>query len=266
MCLAIYKPAKVQPDWEAYREGFRSNAHGAGFAVVDNGKVLIHKGFFTFDEFKEAFQVVGDKQAAIHFRLATHGNKDRDNCHPFSVTPDLAMIHNGILPIACNVNKDMSDTWHYAQLILQPLAERDPDFFVRPEMAFLGSAAISGSKFVFLRADGTHGIWNEDDGHWEDDAWWSNKSYKSLGYWWRDNTRVSGFLSESYTKADSKDDESEYRDFLRGEVAWAYDDLLEQGYEARDLDDMLRNEGDEALIQFAEDCACVEEDGLWQTK
>jgi hypothetical protein len=256
MCLAVYKPAGVLPDWEAYREGFRCNSHGAGFAVVDSGNVLVHKGFFTFDEFREALLPVGDKQAAIHFRLATHGKTDRDNCHPFLVRPDLALIHNGILPIQCNLNAAMSDTWHYAELILRPLAERDPDFFVRPELVFLGSAAITGSKFVFLRGDGTHAIWNEDDGHWDDDAWWSNRSYQSWGYYRREAVRVRGFDPEPEV-------ESEYREYLRGEVAWAYDDLLELGYSPQELDDYLRSEGDEALIAYAEDCLHAEEEGLW---
>lgn len=247
MCLAVYKPAKVAPDWEAYREGFRSNPHGAGFAVVDGGNLLIRKGFFTFDEFREAFAEVARKQASIHFRLATHGNKDRDNCHPFQVQPGLSVIHNGILPIACNVNKAMSDTWHYAELILAPLAERDPDFFTRSEMVFLGSAAISGSKFVFLRADGSHAIWNEDDGHWEGGAWWSNKSY--------DNWLRSYYAPKQ---------ESEYRDFLSGEAAWAYDDLLQLGYTADELDELLRAEGNDALIAYAEEAEAAEEEGLWK--
>lgn len=256
MCLAIYKPANVKPDWEAYREGYRCNAHGAGFAYVDNGQLIIRKGFFTFDSFREALAPVGDKQAAIHFRLATHGNKDEDNCHPFPVAPGLAMIHNGILDIACDVNKAMSDTWHYAELVLSPLAERDPDFFLRPEMRFLGGAAIQGSKFVFLRADGQYGIWNESDGHWHADCWWSNKSYKVWNYY-REPV-VTGFRRyEPEPPA-----ESEYRDFLSGEVAWAYDDLLQQGYTPDELDAYLREEGNEALIQFAEDVGYAVEEGL----
>lgn len=249
MCLAIYKPANVAPDWEAFSEGFKNNPDGAGFAVVDDGNLLIRKGFFTFGEFMMAFAGVASKQAIIHFRVATHGDKRRDNCHPFEVRPGLSVIHNGILPIACNVNKAMSDTWHYTSLILAPLAERDPDFFTRPEMVFLGEAAIKGSKFVFLRADGSHAIWNEDDGHWAAGAWWSNRSYDN---WLRPSR-------DRFSFCDSKT-ESEYRDFLSGEVAWAYDDLLELGYTHDDLDEMLRTEGDEALIAYAEEELAAKED------
>lgn len=260
MCLAIYKPAKVAVDWDALEEGFRCNSHGAGFAYVDNGNLVVRKGFFTFDAFRAAYLPVETHQAAIHFRLATHGKQDDRNCHPFPVTPGLAMIHNGILDIACNVNKDMSDTWHYAELVLQPLAERDPDFFQRPELMFMGGAAIRGSKFVFLRADGEYGIWNESSGHWAHDCWWSNSSYKVV--WWSRESEpkvVRGFSQESYA---TEEKESEYRDFLTGEAAWAYDDLLRLGYETDDLDYVIKTEGQDALVEYADDCIAASEGQL----
>lgn len=255
MCLAVYKPSGTLPDWEAYAEGFRSNSHGAGFAAVDGGSVHIHKGFFSFDAFREAFQPFANLQAAVHFRLATHGNKDKDNCHPFLVTQQLALIHNGVLDIACDKDKAMSDTWHYATLILRPMAKRDRDFFLRPDVRFLGESAIRDNKFVFLRADGQYGIWNEGSGHWRNDCWYSNRSYEQSRWWERP---IKGFSSYEEQAAEA---ESEYRDFLTGEVAWAYDDLLQAGFTANDLDQILREEGDEALIQYAEECN--EEDGSW---
>jgi hypothetical protein len=258
MCLAIYKPANIKTDWDALEEGFHTNSHGAGFAYVDNGRLITCKGYFTFDEFRDAYLPVQDKQAAIHFRLATHGEHDANNCHPFLLSDDLAMVHNGVLDIACNVNKKMSDTWHYAELVLQPMASRDPDFFSRPEVSFMGGAAIRGSKFIFLRADGHFGIWNEESGHWAQDCWWSNNSYKPAT-WLRDSKPITGFRREAYVEETS---ESEYRDFLTGEAAWAYDDLLRHGYDVDDLDHVIRTEGQGALLEYAEDCTAALEGQL----
>lgn len=258
MCLAVYKPAGVPPDWEAYREGFRCNSHGAGFAVVDSGSVKICKGFFSFDDFRSAFEPYADSQAAIHFRLATHGERDSANCHPFRVTDDLAMIHNGVLSIACNVNKAMSDTWHYVELVLRPMAHRDADFYRRPDVKFMGESAIKGNKFVFLRGDGGHAIWNESSGHWSEDAWWSNDSYKTYSAYW--SRPAIGFWRQ---ETNVQPPESEYQDFLVGEAREAYDTLLEHGFTADDLDAVLRDEGEECLIQYAEDCEYAEEEGLW---
>lgn len=180
MCLAIYKPATTKPDKEAYRYGFESNDHGAGFAAVVNGKLVVEKGFFKFKKFWKAFEPYADCAALVHFRFATHGKRDEANCHPFMVADDLTMIHNGVLPICTKSDKDKSDTWHYVESVLKPLHELTPEFYRHDAIAFLGSAAISGSKFAFLRADGDFAIWNEDDGVWTQDGhWYSNNSFEA---------------------------------------------------------------------------------------
>lgn len=225
MCLAIYKPAKVKPDWDALEEGFRSNAHGAGFAVRD-GQVRIYKGFFTFDEFAKAYRPLEKHQALIHFRWATHGNRTPVNCHPFRVTDELVMIHNGVLNIDCDIDKAMSDTWHYVEHILRPMALRDRDFFLHDDVRFLGEAAISGSKFAFLRDDGQFGIWNQTDGLWRGGAWYSNRSFEKAPL------RI-GF-SRSLLPAREKP-VSELYDHLTLSQQWAWEELMAAGYSEQEL-------------------------------
>ena len=99
MCLAIYKPAECMPDWGALEEGFQSNDDGAGFAAVADGKVIVSKGHFTFDDFREAYLPYQHLQSAVHFRWATHGKTDVLNCHPFRISDETALIHNGVLSI-----------------------------------------------------------------------------------------------------------------------------------------------------------------------
>lgn len=258
MCLAIYKPADVLPDWGALEEGFKSNKDGAGFVAVSDGRLIVDKGYFSFDSFREAYLPYVGLQSAIHFRWATHGKTDVANCHPFSITDDLALIHNGVLPIQCNEDKNMSDTWHYVHHILRPMAERDPDFFVQPEVIFMGEAAIKGSKFVFLRSDGEVSIWNEEDGHWASDIWYSNCSYKqaraTVGFskWWQRDEPATYVLDDS--------DSSTYRDFLSNEQRWAYDDLMQDGYSVQELDDMVRSHGPETLTDLLETLATSHEE------
>ena len=178
MCLAIYKPEGLLIPEDHLEEGFISNPHSAGFAVVDDGRIRIFRGFFKYQDFLEAYRPWAFRQALVHFRWATHGSRDVKNCHPFKVTEDLVMIHNGVLDIATTSKPRRSDTWHYVDGVLAPMAQRDPDFFMRPEIVFMGGQAIDGSKFCFLRADGAYQIWNESDGHWAAGVWYSNYSYK----------------------------------------------------------------------------------------
>lgn len=183
MCLAIYKPATTQPDWTAYENGHIQNSDSWGFAVVVDGQLVTRCGIGKFEEFREAFEPYADRQAIIHFRWATHGKKDESNCHPFMVADDLAVIHNGVIGIKCNVNAAMSDTWHFNELILKPMHGRDPDFYNRNDVIFSQELAHAGSKFVFLRADGDWQIWNADDGEWARDGhWYSNDSHEGYRY------------------------------------------------------------------------------------
>lgn len=182
MCLAIYKPADTAADWTAYENGHLQNNDSWGFAAVVDGQIVTRCGIGNFAEFRESFEPYADKQALIHFRWATHGRKDESNCHPFMVSDTLAVIHNGVIRIKCDENPAMSDTWHFNELVLKPMYERDPDFYGRPDVVFSQELAHDSSKFVFLRADGDYQIWNSDDGEWERDGhWYSNDSYEGYG-------------------------------------------------------------------------------------
>lgn len=268
MCLAIYKPAGKTIDWDALEEGFRSNGDGAGFAYVRNDELFTHRGLFTFDAFKEAFTPHAKRQAIIHFRLATHGKKDKKNCHPFRINNNLCLIHNGILPIKCNHDANMSDTWHYTHLILKPMAERDPEFYMRDEIVFMGEAAIGGNKFVFLSADGNFNIWNDDAGHWASDVWYSNRSYqKSCGLartpWYRepyssstttssttivpvvrDNVREATLYEEYDVDMSGKYDDLTDRD------QQIYDMLIDEGWDVGTLDDIVDMQGVNGLFDL----------------
>lgn len=235
MCLAIYKPSKVSIEWDALEEGFRCNSHGAGFVTVHEGRLTISKGFFTFEAFRAAYLPHERKQAAIHFRLATHGNQDEGNCHPFPVTDEIAMIHNGVLPIDTSDDKSRSDTWHYVEYVLKPLAAGSRDFYSHNSIKFLGEAAISGSKFVFLRADGDWGIWNQEEGHWADDIWYSNKSYH----------KPTGFASwpKRLELLEDGAEESRYYDHLTYEEQAIYEDLLRDGFDCDEIDSEIGDYG-----------------------
>lgn len=267
MCLAIYKPEGKTVDWDALEEGFRSNSDGAGFAYVRNDRLLIHRGLFSFDAFKTAFEPHAKRQAIIHFRLATHGNKDKKNCHPFRINDNLCLIHNGILPIKCNQDKDMSDTWHYANLILKPMAERDPDFYMRSEIVFMGEAAIGSNKFVFLSADGNFSIWNDDAGHWVNDVWYSNRSYqKSCSLirtpWYREpysssTTSSTTIVPVAKASVEVADLYSEYDtnlssqyDSLTDRDQQVYDMLIDDGWDVGTLDDIVEMQGVNGLFDL----------------
>jgi glucosamine 6-phosphate synthetase-like amidotransferase/phosphosugar isomerase protein len=97
MCIAIYKPKNKIISETTLAECFRSNRDGAGFMYVDKKELKIQKGFFTFQEFYDAYKEHENKQCVVHFRIKTHGPVAEDNCHPFEVNQSLGFVHNGII-------------------------------------------------------------------------------------------------------------------------------------------------------------------------
>lgn len=233
MCIAIFKPRKTQPDWDAYETAYRGNPDGWGFAAARGGKLIVKKGVSSFNNFKKKFYEFRHCPAIVHFRIRTSGNIDNKNCHPFLVSPDLAFIHNGMLDIEQNVDKNMSDTWHFNRQVLRIIHEADPNFPWNLGTSFLGECFLGrGNKVVFLNASGEHTIWNRDAGHTTKDRhWWSNYSYSGGSRWTGqkatptsstsyyknygriyDSMRSSGWLSDS--KARESDAEHEQRDLV----------------------------------------------------
>ena len=183
MCIAIFKPRKTQPDWDAYETAYRQNDDGWGFAAARGGKLIVKKGVSSFNNFKKKFYEFRHCPAIVHFRIRTSGNVDNKNCHPFLISPDLAVIHNGILDLECNIDKNMSDTWHLVRQVLKPIHESAPDFPWNLGISFFGEQFLGrGNKLVFLKASGEHTIWNSDLGHYAKDRhWYSNYSYCGTG-------------------------------------------------------------------------------------
>ena len=196
MCLALYKPAGIKADWNKLQNGMEHNSDGAGFAVAVDGQLIVEKGFFKFEQFKMAFEPFEMYDAIVHFRMATHGDKNKANCHPFDLrdfeddtageaskrTP-VAVIHNGIFSQANDDQKQWSDTWHVCRDLLAPLWLSDDKAFERPHIIEMGDHYVgSFNKLVFLDASGKCSIWGESNGHWKDGSWYSNYSYSDYRY------------------------------------------------------------------------------------
>ena len=137
MCIIIYKPAKATLKKETLKTAFENNPDGAGFMYQSDllEAPKMQKGFFDFDKFYEAYEKVAESDKgyniAVHFRIATHGTVNKDNCHPFKISSDIAdtvlfngradslIMHNGIISsIMTPRNLPYSDTMNFIAKIL----------------------------------------------------------------------------------------------------------------------------------------------------
>jgi hypothetical protein len=102
--------------------GDAARCNGDGFGIHFGESVLYSFDFPGFDIWDVLDRVPINATATIHFRFATHGTVNRENCHPFALGDGTFLMHNGILRDVLFQDKvgKKSDTAMLAEL-LQPL-------------------------------------------------------------------------------------------------------------------------------------------------
>lgn len=175
MCIAILKPKDKTISKEILEACHDINKDGMGFAYVNDGKVIIKK-FMDFKKFyKEYLNVENLSNMLIHFRIATHGNVEVDNCHPFRLNDRMALIHNGIISGYGSKTKNKVDTQDFIEKVIGKISYK---MWKNPSYRELVGDAIGYSKFCILDNQDNYYIINEKKGSWVDGVWYSNNSYK----------------------------------------------------------------------------------------
>lgn len=177
MCQAIVKPAGLSIAKSVLQCAWNANSDGAGFAVRHEGKVEIHKGYTKFKAFWKAYRHYEELDCLIHFRYATHGGIDIDNCHPFPIGQEAAMIHNGILSrFLPSQHEKRSDTRLLIEDFIVPSWKASGksvhSYLTSPEIVSLIEKLIGHNKLAALTPHGFI-ILNEILGEWSEGVWYS---------------------------------------------------------------------------------------------
>ena len=120
MCVIVYKPSGVKAPTQAdLHNCFLNNPDGAGYMLPINNKVVIRKGFMTYEDFekdiKNTIKVNNldpiDTPIVMHFRISTQGGVNKALCHPYPICENydemrkleskcnLGLAHNGIISL-----------------------------------------------------------------------------------------------------------------------------------------------------------------------
>lgn len=175
MCLLVLKTAGKFLKPETVDAAWKNNSDGGGIVGVIDGEFVVEKSL-NKEEFYHLSRKFDQVDAIVHFRFGTSGTKGIENVHPFLVTPNLYMAHNGVFMIE-RPNKDMSDTWHFVQKISKiPNIENIVDSL--EFQSILGMAIGKSNKLIFLRKDGKSAIINQSEGHTASECWFSNYGYR----------------------------------------------------------------------------------------
>lgn len=173
MCVILVKERGIElPTKDILESCWKRNPDGAGFMFNDCDKVVIMKGFMTFEEFYLRLQTANEfyhlkeKGLVIHFRIATSGLKDKGNCHPYPISNDnldlrksfittkLGIAHNGIIRSYNGKNNILNDTQLFIKNDLFELNSLDKKFYKNVIFQSMIERLIDGSRLVFLNKKG----------------------------------------------------------------------------------------------------------------
>lgn len=239
MCIAI-KNTRNTISKKTLRNCWNNNDMGAGILYINQaGHLSDFKELVSFDNFYKAYQYIRSitkHPVILHFRIATHGKINKENCHPFYVSEKLGFVHNGIISIDTPY-KEYSDTWHFNELL-----KRLPENFLSNEaIMLLIEEFISWSKLIFMDNKGKVTIVNEKDGQMHKGDWYSNGTYKETNYYnvggkivYKEDKQclLPGYYSEDFYEDETEDQklmrewEEDYERKLRRDLdedKFAYD-------------------------------------------
>ena len=184
MCLLVVCSPDSTPRKKDLECASCNNPHGFGYAIVAGDKIITGRGMSAkkiIKEFLEVRKQYPSSYAMFHARYATHGVKNEENCHPFKVSDNTYLAHNGILDIDIHATDKRSDTRVFAEDTLPAMGgvsalDNDNVWKILSKWA-------TGSKIAILTLDPSAKdicyIINESAGHWDNDGmWWSNSTYK----------------------------------------------------------------------------------------
>jgi hypothetical protein len=195
MCILIHHRPETQFSVEHLADFYSKNSDGFGAIINKGNEIEVVKTLGTLADIQQLYEekILG-REAIIHFRMQTHGDIDMTNCHPYQVTEDIWMAHNGILSTGNSADTTKSDTWHYIQDFLRPLLSKNPELIHEPAfLKVIGDHIGSSNKFGFMDAQGRVAIVNKQSGVEHLDAWLSNTyawSPSKWGYYTQPVTRV----------------------------------------------------------------------------
>ena len=242
MCIIIAKDKYGRlPSEEELKNSFEYNSDGAGFMYVKDKKVVIDKGYMTYDAFiKHYKKLLSDfndfkgKSLVIHCRIGTSGKNIKENTHPFPITSDVrklkakhlsqedvGIVHNGIIK-GYGTATGLNDTQEFISKYIYPIYSHFKDFYKNKDLMY-GIEVITSSKWVILDSTDTLyyiGEFTDDKG-----LKFSNTTYK--------------YSRMTYKYGDYKYGEYKYSDYYYGDDDYWYDKAYKEQKEIDENDDYL---------------------------
>jgi predicted glutamine amidotransferase len=173
MCVIIAKQKEDRlPTTKELVACFNTNPDGAGFMYLDNGQVVIDKGYMKFKDFYNRYKELclkynnfKDLPLVIHLRIGTSGGNVAMNTHPYPISnkvadihtlymkTDVGVAHNGVISDYYPEGDDYNDTAEYIMSWMYNVTKFDKKFYTRRYYQDM-MRQMTYSKFAFLDKSG----------------------------------------------------------------------------------------------------------------
>ena len=217
MCIIVGKRKGIElPTKQILENCFDNNSDGSGLAYVKNRKVVIEKGFMTFEAFYKRLMELNkqfdlkNKALLMHFRITTHGGTSKGNCHPFPISNsrkklkatclecgNVAFAHNKTVKICADEKeKDLSDTQIFSRDYLYHIWKTNKCFYEDKNIRKIIQKMGGESRFCFL--DNKEQIYTIGDFVEDNGVLYSNYSYSyNINYYDYCYDYTSNYLTDT---------------------------------------------------------------------
>ena len=238
MCLLVNQPSTTRFTEDFIADVYEKNSDGFGVMYAEDGKLHVYKCLPTSaKDMYEFYQAHAEGRDCVwHARMKTHGDIDLDNCHPYRVTDDIWLAHNGVLSTGNNADRSKSDTWHFIRNVIAPALTANPDLMLDHDwQRMIGSIIGSSNKFGLVRADGEIVIINEQSGVNFVGAWLSNTyAWSTTKFGFRSSYQGQVGYTDLYSRNGYYEDEGRYYGghWYQGQATYAKGQVVEEEKEA----------------------------------
>lgn len=263
MCLLIKVSPNTNFPYAWFADVHESNPDGTGIMYVKDGQLFHKKALTRTVADAYAFWLENKPEGveyAMHFRMKTHGAIDVDRVHPYRISDDLLIMHNGILGddiAGRDVDPRKSDTQCFAEQLGAQLGE----LVYNPAVArLLGESIGQSNRFIFAHPQHGMTIVNEDTGVTTEQfpgCWFSN-TYAWTPSKWGVKSRYAGRRMNTYYPSVpvgsfmGGEDDIDWQDAWTRAYAPAIDEVTEVKGSYVGNDDSADGEADEAASLCSE--------------
>jgi predicted glutamine amidotransferase len=265
MCLIIKATNPKTVSQSDLKEAYTTNSDGFGIMFVDNNKIVSDKiKPNNFDQVKQLFNKYKNinKPIGLHFRFCTNGLTNIENAHPFKITKNIYLMHNGPkLPIPI-IDNNMSDTHQFIKYYLKPILLNKPALIYDSKFQENLAEFIGNDKILFLDSEqNKFVIINEQEGNYKNDNWYSNTYWKKtnlINYHNYFSHNDYGNYKNSYLNEEEEEFEfNQDQQFDKIKSINSVQDIVDNKLDIDDLEilvrDKIENNQEEELAQFIHD-------------